>query len=53
MSVRENGLVKMFAVVGYHAVVCDPFILSFIDHSLMFALWNHGPGSGPSVSPEI
>ena len=25
-SYRENWLVKMFAVVGYHTVVCDAFI---------------------------
>ena len=25
-SVRENRRVKMFAVAGYHAVVCDVFI---------------------------
>ena len=25
-SIRENWQVKMFAVAGYHAVVCDAFI---------------------------
>ena len=25
-SIRENWRVKMFAVAGYHAVVCDAFI---------------------------
>ena len=26
-SIRENLRVKMFAVAGYHAVVCDAFIV--------------------------
>ena len=29
-SVRENRLVKMFAVVGYHTVVCKAFILCMV-----------------------
>ena len=29
-SIRENWRVKMFAVAGYHAVVCDAFILKNI-----------------------
>ena len=28
-AVRENLHVKMFAVAGYHTVVCDAFILNF------------------------
>ena len=37
------GVVKMFAVAGYHAVVCDAFI-SLIYHSFSFFL---SLGDGP------
>ena len=26
-SLRENQQVKMFAVIGYHTVICDAFII--------------------------
>ena len=28
-SIRENSRVKMFAVAGYHTVVCDAFIQAY------------------------
>ena len=31
-SIRENWRVKMFAVAGYHAVVCDAFIFTMIPY---------------------
>ena len=38
-SIRENWQVKMFAVAGYHAVVCDAFIYT-LTSIVLFACTN-------------